>query len=182
MSVKTMPTNHVRTKKTAVQSIDSQTGTSLVEVMVALFLLGIGLLGILSLQNTSQRSNQSAMFSSLANVYAEDMVNRILANDNPVLDSDNNRYDNIDTDSITIGTVPTCSAGCNNSAVLDRDKLVWTEALSTNLPSGRGKIDYEDNIYTVTVMWDDQLTGASDDNCGGNPETDLRCTILQFQL
>jgi type IV pilus assembly protein PilV len=167
----------------SISALSRQTGTGLVEVMVSLFLLAIGLLGILSLQNTSQRSNQSAMFSSQAMVYVDDIANRVLASDNPLIDTDNAAYDGIDTESVTAGSsTSSCSGGCTRAAIVNRDKQIWADAVTTNLPSGRGTVAHNNGIYTITVMWDDQLTGATGTGCGGNPEVDLQCAVMQFQL
>lgn len=160
----------------------TQKGTSLIEVMVSLFLLAIGLLGILALQNSSHKSNQSAMFSSEAAMYADDMVNRILVSDNPLIDTDDTAYNNIDTNSLGADVVPNCSSGCSASQILNRDRITWSKAIRAGLPGGRGQVSHDASTYTVTVMWDDQLTGANGTNCGGNPKVDLRCMTFKFQL
>lgn len=159
-----------------------QSGSSLIEVMVALFLLGIGLLGILAMQNNGQRSNQSALFYTQAMVLAEDMAGRISAADDPLDDSDDNSYDSLDTSTVTSSNAPSCSAGCSKAQLLKLDEAEWADAVSTSLPSGRGLVDYDEKIYTITLMWDDQLTGAAGTDCGGNPEVDLLCTTIQVSL
>ena len=161
---------------------NKQQGATMIEVMVALFLLAIGLLGMLSLQNTSQRSNQSAMFSSVAVVLARDMANRIIANDDSSSVNDDAIYDDIDTNDVT-GTTTECTANCNQGAVLEMDKGQWAQAIRTQLPAGRGMVDVNGNgVHMVTVMWDDQRTGATGTDCSGNAENDLTCVRLEFRL
>lgn len=154
----------------------------MIEVMVALFLLAIGLLGMLSLQNASQRSNQSAMYSSVAVLLARDMANRMTANDDPEIATDNGLYDGIDSKDET-GSVPTCSNNCGSAQVLNVDVGVWSEALKMQLPAGRGTVDVDGNgVHQIIVMWDDKLTGANEIGCGGDPATDLTCVTLEIRL
>lgn len=159
-----------------------QGGASMIEVMVALFLLAIGLLGMLSLQNASQRSNQSAMYSSVAVLLARDMANRITANDDPYITTDNGRYNDIDSKDET-GSVPTCNSNCGNTQVLNVDVGIWSQYVKTQLPAGRGTVDVDANgVHQIIVMWDDQLTGADEIGCGGDPATDLTCVTLEIRL
>lgn len=159
-----------------------QRGASMIEVMVALFLLAIGLLGMLSLQNASQRSNQSAMYSSVAVLLARDMANRITANDDPSIATDNGRYDDIDSKDET-GSAPTCSSNCGNTQVLNVDVGVWSQDVKTQLPAGRGTVNVDaTGVHQIIVMWDDQLTGADKVGCGGDPATDLTCVTLEIRL
>ncbi|WP_299976806.1 type IV pilus modification protein PilV [uncultured Pseudoteredinibacter sp.] len=159
-----------------------QSGATMIEVMVALFLLAVGLLGTLALQNSSQRSNQSAMFSSVAIVLARDMANRINANNNAFSADDDNLYDSVDTDDIS-GAATVCTVGCDQAAIKTMDTGQWAEEVKSKLPAGRGTVDInDDGVHEVIVMWDDQLTGASQIGCGGNPDTDLTCVKLEFRL
>ncbi|MCV6621280.1 MAG: type IV pilus modification protein PilV [Cellvibrionaceae bacterium] len=159
-----------------------QSGATMVEVLVALFLLAIGLLGALALQNSSQRSNQSAMFSSVAIVLARDMANRINANNNQFSNDDNNLYDNIDTQNFS-GSAVECSLDCDQATIKTMDEGIWAQEIRSRLPAGRGMVAIDDNgVHEVTVMWDDQLTGATGADCGGNPEVDLTCVTLEFRL
>jgi hypothetical protein len=47
-----------------------------------------------------------------------------------------------------------------------------------NLPGGRGIITNNADGLLVTVMWDDDGTGANGTNCGPDPEVDLTCYTL----
>ncbi|GAA6150699.1 type IV pilus modification protein PilV [Pseudoteredinibacter isoporae] len=167
-------------RKSAV--IDRQSGATMIEVMVALFLLAVGLLGTLALQNSGQRSNQSAMFSSVAIVLARDMANRIGANNNQFTTADDGLYDNIDTESVS-GSATVCNVDCNQATIKTMDEGQWAEEIKSRLPAGRGTVAINaDGVHEVTVMWDDQLTGASGTACGGNPDVDLTCVKLEFRL
>lgn len=60
-----------------------QSGMSLIEVMVAIFILGAGLLGLGGLQARSVMVNQSAYYRSIAADLASDLADRIRANRSP---------------------------------------------------------------------------------------------------
>ena len=55
----------------------NQAGASLFEVLIALFILGVGLLGVISLQAESLKLNQQASSSTQALLLANDMAERI---------------------------------------------------------------------------------------------------------
>jgi len=60
----------------------SSSGFTLIEIMVSLLVLSIGLLGMVALQNVALRHNQSAYYESQAAFLANDMLDRIRANQN----------------------------------------------------------------------------------------------------
>ena len=56
------------------------TGFSLVELLVAILVLAIGLVGLAALQIAGVRSNQIAYYRSIATQFAYDMADRMRAN------------------------------------------------------------------------------------------------------
>ncbi len=56
-----------------------QQGFTLIEVLVAVVVLSIGLLGLAGLQTTGLRNNQSAYYASQAAIYANDIFERMRA-------------------------------------------------------------------------------------------------------
>lgn len=57
-----------------------QRGATLIEVLVAMLVLSIGLLGLAGMQMTALKSNQSAYYRSQATVLAYDIIDRMRAN------------------------------------------------------------------------------------------------------
>ena len=55
-------------------------GVSLVELLVAVLVMGVGVLGVAGLMVLSMQGNRSAMFGTEAVLLAEDMMDRIRAN------------------------------------------------------------------------------------------------------
>lgn len=147
-----------------------QSGLTLVESMISLLVISIGLLGIAALQITAMGQNTSALNHSQAVWIAYNMSDRIRAN---ITEFSN--YDGIDTNT---GYTQDCmSSACTNNQMLTADAADWT-TLVGNLPAGRGQITSNADGLLVTVMWDDEGTGATGTNCGNNPAVDLTCYTL----
>lgn len=65
-----------------IKTAHSQTGSSLVETMVSLFVLAIGLLGTLAMQTKSVQHNQNSYSFSQALVLASDLSERLRTAEN----------------------------------------------------------------------------------------------------
>ena len=147
-----------------------QQGVTLVESMIALLVISIGLLGIASLQITAMSQNASSLNHSQAVWYAYNMSDRIRANKGEFAN-----YDGIDT---TNSYSQDCmSSACTNAQMLTADAADWSTMIA-NLPGGRGIIANTADGLQVSVMWDDEGTGATGTNCGTNPNVDLTCYRL----
>lgn len=148
----------------------NQQGVTLVEAMIALLVISIGLLGIASLQLTAMNQNASSLNHSQAVWYAYNMSDRIRAN---ITEFDN--YDGIDT---STGYAQDCTTGpCSTGQMLTADAADWATMVA-NLPGGRGMITSNADGLLVTVMWDDEGTGATGTGCGPDPGVDLTCYRL----
>lgn len=150
-------------------------GFSLLEVLVALLVLSIGLLGLAGLSAKGMSSNQSAYYLSQAMVQAYDMADRMRANRGGFAAGN---YDNVSG----TGSDPGCiSAGCSSPALIAQyDANRWNTANANLLPTGRGTVTVQaGNIRIITVMWDEQRTGATGTGCGGG-SADLTCFSTSF--
>lgn len=148
----------------------NQQGVTLVEAMIALLVISIGLLGIASLQLTAMNQNTSSLNHSQAVWYAYNMSDRIRSNISEFVN-----YDGIDTSN---GYAQDCmSTACTTGQMVTADAADWANMVSS-LPGGRGMITNTADGLQVTVMWDDEGTGATGTNCGPDPEVDLTCYTL----
>lgn len=147
-----------------------QRGVTLVEAMIALLVISVGLLGIASLQITAMNQNASAMNHSQAVWYSYNMSDRIRANPTAFAS-----YNGIDTDN---GYSQSCTGGpCSDAQMAEADAAEWATMIG-NLPNGRGLVNANADGLVVTVMWDDDGTGAGGTGCSGNPAVDLTCYRL----
>jgi type IV pilus assembly protein PilV len=148
-----------------------QRGLTLVEAMIALLVVSIGLLGIASLQITAMNQNASSLHHSQAVWYAYNMSDRVRANISGFAS-----YDGINTG--TNDYSQDCiTSRCSAADMITADAADW-ETMISNLPGGVGVISSPGNELLVTVMWDDDGTGATGTNCGADPATDLTCYTL----
>ncbi|MCR6650533.1 MAG: type IV pilus modification protein PilV [Cellvibrionaceae bacterium] len=133
----------------------TQTGSSLVEVMVALFVLAIGLLGILAMQSKSMQYNQSAHVYSQAIYLANDIAERI--RNNPTVAAD---YVIAEDASATAGT--DCGSNpCAPGALVDWDIREWKALVSKVLPAGRASLEPITDGIRVEVSFDDSRSEGS---------------------
>ena len=129
-----------------------QNGFGMVEVLAAVLVLSIGLLGLAALQSNSLKSNQVAYQRSQVNFLAYDMIDRMRANRGMAIDGDYN---------IAFGgDLP---AGADVAAA---DLGEWVNNIEALLPAGEGSINCvspEDNVATCTVgiRWDESRLGGS---------------------
>jgi type IV pilus assembly protein PilV len=147
-----------------------QQGVTLVESMIALLVISIGLLGIASLQITAMSQNASSLNHSQAVWYAYNMSDRIRANMTQF-----NNYNGVDTSGAY--SQDCLGSACSNAQMLQADAADWS-TMVTNLPGGRGIITINADGLIVTVLWDDEGTGATGTNCGADPNVDLTCYTL----
>ncbi len=110
-------------------------GFTLFEVMIALFVLSIGLLGLAGLQLTGLKNNHSAQMRTEATIHAYDMLERMRINKVAAAAGEYN-----------IGL----------EANGDGDVAAWKASLSSALPIGKGAIATNgDGLITITIQWDD---------------------------
>lgn len=154
---------------------NKQRGFTLLEVLIALLILSIGLLGLAALQTTGLRSNEMASMRTTATQLAYDMSDRMRANTAGV---DANEY------VLTGGVAP--PTGSTAVAAMDLD--AWYNAVIA-LPGGRSSITQCDGTsvppcdgitHIITVQWDEMRTGATGTTCPPAAATDLRCYRLIF--
>lgn len=152
-------------------SISRSQGFTLVEVLIAVLVLAIGLLGLAGLQVTGLRNNQSAYYRSQATQLAYDMADRMRANPDGMT---NGEYDNP-----TAVEAAACLtlAGCSSAQMAGNDAFEWNTILADRLPLGVGVVcidgtpsdgtaaapacDGVGNVYAVKIWWDDDRSGAA---------------------
>jgi type IV pilus assembly protein PilV len=128
-------------------------GFSLIEVLVALVVLSVGLLGLAALQSTSAQFNASAYSRSQATILAYDMADRVRANRQVALGG---AYT-----SAYPGVLPACNSAVAGT-VAQQDLGAWRRALVCSLPNGNGAVAFDagTQVLTISVRWDsrDPLT------------------------
>lgn len=122
----------------------NQRGAGLIEVLVALLVMAIGVLGIAAMQAAALRNSQSALERSqgVINTYA--IIDAMRAN---LEEARNGAY-------VLARTCTVPAAG--NSALAANDIAFWMEHVQGNLGEGAcGAIDCADGRCAVTIIWND---------------------------
>lgn len=150
-------------------------GFTLLEVLIALVVLSVGLLGIAAMMNYSLKANDSAYMRTQALASAYNIIDKMRANQNGALNGSYNINFGAQVSSppnCVNATSPTCTSAQMAQYDLNQWKLRLASA-ANGLPNGDGKVTLNANngIYeiTVTVQWDDSR--AQNDSSAGAAQT-----------
>lgn len=134
-----------------IQQKSTQRGFSLMEVLIALLIMSIGLLGLAALQATSLKSNHGAYQRSQAIFLAYDIIDRMRANRNIAIAGDYNLAMN--------SSAPAASV----SSLADTDMNDWmTNFVEVLLPAGDGSVNCTNaGVCTVVLQWDESRLGGT---------------------
>lgn len=137
-----------------------QRGFSLIEVLVALVILVIGLIGIFNLHIVAKRGSFESFQQTQASYYANDMINRIKLNRTEM-----SKYHDTYS-SVTSSPSPICQGAnlCTPSQLVLADKYEWKQAIfgETEKVAGKavggldtptGCVTVVGNVVTVTLAW-----------------------------
>lgn len=136
-----MPSRHMTT-------IKRNGGFTLVEVLIALIILSVGMLGIAGLYVHSMQAGRTSMFRHHAVTLAGDVGDRIRANPRAgpayALAGSNNN----------------CVAGgvdCTPGQMAANDIFLWDQQAADTLPNGTVTVVYDNSVmpptYEITVQW-----------------------------
>lgn len=125
----------------------SQSGFSLIEVLVTMLILAFGLLGVAGLLVNGVSNAAASEALSKATQLAADVADRMRANSVVAL-SAGSQY-------ITSYTGANSVIPTDLTTVANRDKKAWMEALAAQLPDGKGAItiDNPNRKILIEVRW-----------------------------
>lgn len=133
----------------------NQTGTSLIEVLITVLVVGVGLLGIASTQNLSVKLSYDSYLRSQSALLANDLFDRARAN--PTI-----AYDN---ESAT--TTTDCTANdCNPITIMQYDITQWSSQVRQLFPEAVFTIDVDNadpTLYTISFRWESRTEDGTND-------------------
>ncbi|MGR4043290.1 type IV pilus modification protein PilV [Pseudomonas sp. 910_21] len=134
----------------------AQDGMTLIEVLVALLILAVGLLGAAAVQIKALQYTDSSRMSTQASFIAYDMLDRIRAN------------------ALADYGVVTPTVGSPGN-VRDQDLHDFTGNVANfGGPSAKGSIGVNHQVYTIRITWDDS-------RAEGHPESE-RSLVLSSRV
>jgi type IV pilus assembly protein PilV len=183
--------------------IRAQSGSTLIEIMVAIVVMAIGLLGLAGLQVNALKFQKSASQRSEASQAASDLADRIRANwslrvIDPEVNIDYYAQDtatnlanytfnaNYTTSAAATHIPPNiCSVSCNATQIAANDIQIWLRDLQRRLVGGSGYVvpvaNTSISTFDITIMWREQGLAVADPACpaGVAAPVDVRCFVFR---
>lgn len=130
-------------------NLKQQSGLGLVEILVAVLVLGIGILGVASTQVVSLQTMSQSQSRSQAVLLAEDILERVRANSGNPADYALVAGAAVGADDGACDTsfVPT------NATVAGNDVEAWENNLVCLLPAAQRTIEVVGKTVTITIDW-----------------------------
>jgi len=158
---------NILTKKGLSRPIKNS-GFSLLEVLIAMLILAIGVMGAAVLQLATYRNLQTSHNFAYASMLAGEMADRITANQSEIATY---AYTGTSPDD------PDCVSNvCSAAQMAAYDVAQWhsrvTGSTPGSLPSGTGTITVASNVATILVRWDDDLSGSTNSSDCNNSNVD----------
>jgi type IV pilus assembly protein PilV len=153
-------------------------GTTLIEVLVAVFILSIGALGTAQLQVTGIKGVVSSFNLTSATMLATDLMERMQNNSAAVLSGDYN------LSAVPASTTDCASRSCTASELAAYDFKDWRNRYPAMMTSGSGEVSQVagTNEFAIIVRWDDDRSGSTEKNCPPRSALDLDCYQLSVRL
>ena len=165
-----------------------QHGFTLVEVMVAMVIFSVGLLGLAGLQSLGMTNNQTAYNRTVAMQMAYNMSDRMRSNITAVTAGTYNAILPLPVPA-PLGT--NCiAATCTPPQLGAFDIFEWQTTIRTELPQGRGSVTAiaGTSQFVVCVMWNELKVAAPVvPNCLAipstyDPTTEFKFYVLRVEL
>ncbi|MDJ0812392.1 MAG: type IV pilus modification protein PilV [Woeseiaceae bacterium] len=133
-----------------INSRKQQRGFSLVEVLIALIIMSVGMLGIATLFVQSMQAGRTSMFRHQAVTMAGDVADRIRANPRAGI-----AYQGQPADNGCVGA----GIDCNEAEMAANDIFLWDAQVDESLPNGTVTVTFDDTVlppeYTIRIDWDE---------------------------
>jgi len=160
--------------------MNKKTGFTLVEVLVAIVILGVGLLGLAALQTASIKNIQAANMRIQATFLTNNLISQIKSNSIGA----QKRYYSV-TEVPSMGSNDCSTTACNSEDMAKVNLINWYEQAESILGTTATEIDPitapsvatiscivvnticpEGSLYTITLFWATRLSREEDQKSG----------------
>lgn len=157
-----------------------QEGATMIEVMVTLFILAVGLLGVAGLQSIGLRQANDSMSSAQAQILTQDLAEMIIAFD-PLAQG------HYDFNGVPANQGKDCMAlVCNKTELAQYNIWLWSQNMQPALPAFDLNIDFiaADRSYEIELTWDADQAGANyvKPSCSANDIAKQGCLALLINI
>jgi len=125
-----------------------QRGFSLVEVLIALVIMSVGMLGIAGLFVQGMQAGRTSVLRHHAVTLAGDVADRIRANPRAGV-----AYEGAGGDNACVGY----GTDCDEASMAAHDVLLWQQQAVDSLPVGAVVVAFDNSVipplYTINVTW-----------------------------
>lgn len=143
-----------------------QSGFTLIEILIAMVILSVGVLGLAGLQGMSIRSSDTAYMRTAATAQIYDFAERMRSNVEGY-ELSGNGGDDAYAQRSGIPTYTSCNivtsvpgGGCNPTQLAIRDVAMWNIENARVLPNGQGIVCRAGQSFIITVSWDQDGIGS----------------------
>ncbi|TCK05939.1 type IV pilus modification protein PilV [Marinobacterium mangrovicola] len=138
---------------------NSQSGSTLIEVLIAMFVIAVGLLGVAGMMTYTTKGNHSAYLRSQASFLAYDLADAMRA---APADAEAGEFDN----------------SCNGTSSSCSFRQAWDNRVRSELgATASGAISWAGDSVTISLTWDDSrgelLDDAGDQAAGVNAQNNV---------
>lgn len=165
----------------------TQRGFTLIEVLVALFILSTGILGAVAMQASAKKGSFDAMQRSMASTLAQNIIERMRGNDARVGANILNGYNGVYGASPLSAPANRCNLPtslCSTAELISNDLYEWEQSLigadskngSDNvggLTGAVGCINHANGVVTVAISWEGRE--ETSDGATDNPTFATEC-------
>ncbi|TDR43105.1 type IV pilus assembly protein PilV [Tahibacter aquaticus] len=174
-------------------------GFTLLEVLIAVVILGIGLLGLAGLLMVSVRTNQSAYLRTQASFMAQSMADRMRGNLRGIWAGSYNAT--VPTGSGNAGAATTCP--CNSAQLATRDLFWWSQEIHTLLPNSgatiacvrrpgspiagqnlanatQARLSF-DGVCTISIVWNESTLNVGGPGAASASTPEVQTFVWAFQ-
>lgn len=146
--------------------LSKQGGASLIEVLIALFVLAVGMLGVLAMQTTAVKTSRNASFISQAQLLSVEIYEAMRAANESDVDQFLINYDETPQN-------PTCTTAgtpCSGTQMANWHLTQWRANVASTLPGGKSQITRNavTGEYSIEVEFS---TGYEEDANGAVSQT-----------
>jgi len=166
-------------------NLASVRGVGMLEVLVSILVLGVGALGVASMQMTGLKFSSGSQGRSQAIIAAYDMMDRISSNREVALDLTADEYGVAafsGSGDVTAPATDCYNAQCSPSQLAAFDLYYFLKQVEESIPFGQATIVGDDSAgvvtYTITIQWRDVVNRQNRD--GFTPDPDLELSTFVF--
>lgn len=148
----------------SLSALPKQRGVGLIEVLIAVLVFALGVLGMASIQVNAKRTSYDALQRSLATSLTRDIIERMRSNPSDTSLAIYGTVNNLGGGSVSTPGTNCNTSDCSTSALATHDVWEWERALdgasetlndvkAGGLVSPRACITHDAGVVTVAIAW-----------------------------